>query len=101
MIGRKKGCCIVEEVIEVDEFDEVDICCSMKVKLIRKHPAELCHTQTFYFLIYMGLHDLLHGFHDFYKFSFPSKGFHSKSELLGNLNCMLFISVNVFGINYL
>ena len=25
LIGQKWGCCIVEEVIEVDEFDKVDI----------------------------------------------------------------------------
>ena len=41
--------CIVEDVIQVDDFDEVNTCCSMKVIQIRVGAAELCHTQTFYF----------------------------------------------------
>ena len=31
LIGQKKGCCIVEEVIQVDEFPKVNICCSRKI----------------------------------------------------------------------
>ena len=44
LIGRKKGCCIVEDVIGVDEFYKVDICCSRKIRQIRKGWAELFHT---------------------------------------------------------
>ena len=33
---------IVEEVIDVDEFDKVKIGCSMKVRQIREGWAELC-----------------------------------------------------------
>ena len=35
---------------EVQEFDEVKICCRRKIRQIRQGLAELCHTQTsFYF----------------------------------------------------
>ena len=32
----KEGFCILHEVIKVDEFDEVDICCRRKIRQIRE-----------------------------------------------------------------
>ena len=35
-------------VIEVDEFDKVDICCGRKIRQIRNDRDELCHTRTLF-----------------------------------------------------
>ena len=51
LIGQKRECYIVEEVIDVDELDKVDICCSSK-----KGKAELSYASLGFYFAY------IHGF---------------------------------------
>ena len=43
LIGQKRECYIVEEVIEVDELDK----CNISAALGKAELAELCHTRTY------------------------------------------------------
>ena len=52
----KEGMFIIGDVIEVDEFDKVDICCCRKIRQIREGRGELCHTRTFF--VVANLHGL-------------------------------------------